>query len=277
MYNKLSTHVSLLFPVYHIMHAIITCAAPNLVGAGCQPLATIHNLLDNYSKTIQIDSADNATGCLRVQVIEDTPVAMSPVTPTLKRVKTIIRLEGLAMLQRRKAHLAQEEIDDSIPLAGLAQASSLKRVRTVNKLEGLGMLERRHDLLAERESGPLAQASSLKRVRTINRLDGLAKLERRKAYIAGEDFTIAFPLTGAVYASTLKRVRTITKSAGLAMLGRWSAVDSDSDSLESEASTLKRVRTINKKAGFKMVERRRNRVVEKTAVQASFAAAQANP
>ena len=205
------------------MHAIITCIAPNLVGAGRQPLSAIHNLPDNYSKTIRIDSADNATGCLRVQVVEDTPVAMSPVPPTLKRVKTINKLEGLAMLERRKAHLAQEEIDDSLPLAGLAHASSLKRVRTVNKLEGLGMLERRHNLLAEQESGPLAQASSLKRVRTINRLDGLSKLERRKARIAGEDFTIAFPLTGAVYASSLKRVRTITKSTGLKILERNTA------------------------------------------------------
>jgi hypothetical protein len=273
MYIKLSTHVSLLFPVYHIMHAIITCAAPNLVGAGRQPLATIHNLPDNYSKTIQIDSADNATGCLRVQVIEGTPVAMSPVPPTLKRVKTIIRLEGLAMLELRKAHLAQEEIDDSLPLAGLAQASSIKRVRTINKLEGLGMLERRHDLLAERESGPLAQALSLKRVRTINRLDGLAKLERRKAHIAGEDFTI---VTGAVYASTLKRVRTITKSTGLAMLGRWSAVDSDSDSLESEASTLKRVRTINKNAGLKILECERARFFAKASGFATAKAEQAS-
>ena len=223
MYIKQSTPVSLLFPVYHIMHAIITCIALNLVGAGRQPLSAIHNLPDNYSKTIRIDSADNATGCLRVQVVEDTPVAMSPVPPTLKRVKTINKLEGLAMLERRKAHLAQEEIDDSLPLAGLAHASSLKRVRTVNKLEGLGMLERRHNLLAEQESGPLAQASSLKRVRTINRLDGLSKLERRKARIAGEDFTIAFPLTGAVYASSLKRVRTITKSTGLKILERNTA------------------------------------------------------
>jgi hypothetical protein len=102
MYIKLSTHVSLLFPVYHIMHAIITCTAPNLVGAGRQPLSAIHNLPDNYSKTIQIDSADNATGCLRVQVVEDTPVAMSPVPPTLKRVNTINRREGLAILERRK-------------------------------------------------------------------------------------------------------------------------------------------------------------------------------
>jgi hypothetical protein len=139
------------------------------------------------------------------------------------------------------------------------------------------MLERRRDLLAEQESGPLALASSLKRVRTINRLHGLAKLERRKAHIAGEDFTIAFPLTGAIYASTLKRVRTITKSAGLAMLGRWSAVDSDSDSLESEASTLKRVRTINKNAGLKILECERARFFAKASGFATAKAEQASP
>jgi hypothetical protein len=252
------------------MHAIITCNTPNFVGAGRQPLATIHNLPDNYSKTIQIDCVDDAPGCLRGQVV-DTPVATSPVPgPALKRVRTINRHEGLAMLEGRKVHLAQQEIVLSLQVAGLAQASSLKRVRTVNKLEGLGMIERRNALLAERESGSLAQASSLKRVRTINRLDGLAKLERRKAHLAGKDFTIAFPLTGVVYASTLKRVRTINKSAGLAMLRRRSAEDSDADSLvlaESEASTLKRVRTIIKRAGLEILEARKS-------IQAHFAAAQ---
>ena len=257
------THVSRLFPVYHIMHAIITCNTPNFVGAGRQPFAAIHNLPDNYSRTIQIDCVDDAPGCLRAQVI-DTPVATSPV-PALKRVRTINRHEGLAMLEGRKVHLAQEEI------ASLAQVSSLKRVRTVNKLEGLGMIERRNALVAERESGSLAQASSLKRVRTINRLDGLAKLERRKAHLTGEDFTIAFPLTGAIHPSNLKRVRTITKSSGLAMLGRRSAEDSDTDSLvlaESEASALKRVRTINKRAGLEILKTRKT-------IQAHFAAAQA--
>jgi hypothetical protein len=250
------------------MHAIIACIAPNFVGAGRQPLTAIHNLPDNYSKTIQIDCVDDAPGCLRAQVV-DTPVATSPV-PALKRVRTINRHEGLAMLERRKAHIAQEEIVLSLQLTGLAQASSLKRVRTINKLEGLGMIERRNALLAERESGSLAQASSLKRVRTINRLDGLAKLERRKAHLTGEDFTIAFPLTGAVYASKLKRVRTINKSSGLAMLGRRSAEDSDADSLvlaESGASILKRVRTINKRVGLKILESRK-------IIQAYFAMAQ---
>ena len=262
------------------MHAIITCTAPNSVGAGRQPLAAIHNLPDNYSTTIKIDCADNATGRLCVQAIEDTPAATSPVPSTLKRAKAINWREGLAILERRrKAHLrAREENSDSLPIAGLDQTSSLKRVRTINKLEGLGMLERRNAVLAERESGSplLAQASSLKRVRTINRLDGLSKLERRKAHIAGEDFTIACPLTGAIYGSTLKRVRTITKSAGLAMLGRRSAEDFDADSLviaESEASTLKRVRTINKKAGLKILERR-TCVFERMPVQDSFAASQ---
>ncbi|KAF8734988.1 hypothetical protein AX14_002952 [Amanita brunnescens Koide BX004] len=256
------------------MHAIITCTttAPNFVDAGRQPLAAIHNL---PAKTIQIDCADDATGSLCVQDIEDMPVAMSPVPPTLKRVKAVNRREGLAMLKRRKAHLAQEEIADSLPIAGLAQASSLKRVRTVNKLEGLGMLERRNALLTERESGSLSQASSLKRVRTINRLDGLAKLERRKAHITGEDFTIVFPLTGAVYASTLRRVRTITKSAGLAMLGRHSVEDASSLVIAgSEASTLKRVRTINKRAGLKILECRKARFFEHTSIQAHSAAAQ---
>ena len=251
------------------MHAIIACNAPNFVDAGRQPLAAIHNLPDNYSRTIQINCVDDAPGYLRAQVV-DTPVATSPVS-ALKRVRTINRHKGLAMLEGRKVHLAQEEIVLSLQVAGLTQASSLKRVRTVNKLEGLGMIERRNALIAGRESESLAQASSLKRVRTINRLDGLAKLERRKAHLTGEDFTIVFPLTGAIHASTLKRVRTITKSSGLAMLGRRSAEDSDADSLvlaESEASTLKRVRTINKRAGLEILE------IRKT-IQAHFAAAQA--
>ena len=124
------------------MHAIITWTGPNFVGAGLQPLAAIHNLPDIISKTIQIVSADNAAGCLRVQVIEDTQAAMSPVPPTLERAETLNGRKDLIMLKRRKAHLAQEEIYDSLPIAGLAQASSLERVRTVNKLEGPGMLER---------------------------------------------------------------------------------------------------------------------------------------
>ncbi|KAF8720841.1 hypothetical protein AX14_010673 [Amanita brunnescens Koide BX004] len=253
------------------MHAIIACNVPNFVGAGRQPLSAIHNLPDSYSKTIQIDYADDAIGCLRV---EDTPVATSPVPPTLKRVTTINKLEGIAMLERRKARLAQEEIVLSFRLDGLAQASSLKRVRTINKLEGLGIIERRNDLVAERESGSLAQASSLKRVRTINRLDGLAKLERRKAHISGEDFTIAFPLTGAVHASTLKRVRTINKSAGLAMLGRRFAEDFDANSAKSEACTLKRVRTINKQRGLKILECRKTCVFEDASIQAYSTMAQ---
>ena len=223
------------------MHAIIAFNAPNFVGAGRQPLAAIHNLPDNYPKPIRIDCVDDALGCLRVQDI-DAPVATSPVPA-----------------------LAQEDI-----VLSLQMMASLKRVRTVNKLEGLGMIERRNTRIAEKESGPLAQASSLKRVRTINRLDGLSKLERRKAHLAGDDFTIARPLTGAVYASKLKRVRTINKSSGLAMLGRRSAGDSDAVLAESEVSTLKRVRTINKRAGLKILECRK-------AIQALFAAAQTSP
>lgn len=195
VYLKLPRRVSLFFPVNHIlhtMHAIITCIAPKFADAGRQPLIAIHNLADDYSKAIQITVTDDVAGCLCVQVInpaEDSPVITSPVpVPNLKRVRTINKLEGLAMLERRNAHLAQEE---SRPMTGLTPASSLKRVRTVNKLEGLAMLERRKALLAEQESSSgdvPAQASSLKRVRTINRLDGLAKLVRRKAHIAGKDF-----------------------------------------------------------------------------------------
>ena len=83
------------------------------------------------------DRAENATGFFSIQVVEDTPVTTLPVLPTLKRVKTVNRREGLAMLERRKARLAQEEIPFSLPLAGPAQASSPKRVRTINKREGL--------------------------------------------------------------------------------------------------------------------------------------------
>ena len=233
------------------MHAIITSNAPHFVGAGRQPLAAIHNLPDNYSQTIRVDIVYRY-----VQVI-GAPVAPSPV-PALKRVRTVNRHDGLAMLERRKAHLAHD---------GLAQASSLERARTANKLEGL--TERRNALLSEGECGSLTRDSSLERVRTINRLDGLAKLERRKARCAGEDFSTAFPLTGAVHASNLRRVLTINKSSGLAMLGRRSARDSDAGSLVlavSEASTLKRVRTINKWAGLKILECRKT-------TQAHFAAA----
>jgi hypothetical protein len=155
---------------------------------------------------------------------------------SLKRVRTVNKLEGLGMIERRNDLLAGRES------GSLAQA----------------------------------QASSLKRVRTINRLDGLVKLERRKAHLAGEDFTIAFPLTGAVYASKLKRVRTIIKSSGLAMLRRRSAKDSGADSLvlaESGASTLKRVRTINRRAGLKILECRKTIQAHFAAVQEAQASA----
>ncbi len=249
------------------MHAIITCIALNFADAGRQPLTAIHNLADDYSKAIKITVTDDVAGCLCVQVInpaEDSPLATSPVpVSNLKRVRTINKLEGLAMLERRNAHLAQEESESAVSRS-MTGVSSLKRVRTVNKLEGLAMLERRKALLAEQESSGNvpAQASSLKRVRTINRLDGLAKLERRKAHLAGEDFTIPHPLTGAVHASTLKRVRTIIKSAGLALLARRSAEDSGADSLvlsESDVSTLGGVRTINKLAGLNILQRRKAR------------------
>ena len=99
------------------MHAIITSTAPIFVGAGRQPFTAIHNLPDNYSKTIQIDCIDDAPGHLRVQVM-DTPVATSPV-PALKRVRTINRREGLAMLVRRNGHLALEDIVLSTQMASL--------------------------------------------------------------------------------------------------------------------------------------------------------------
>ena len=123
------------------MHAIIICDTPNFVGAGRQPLAAIHNLPDNYSKSSQIDCVD------------DAPV------PAQKRVRTINRREGLAMLEGRKEGSSRSRGNRSF--SGLAQAPSLKRVRTINQLEGLGMIERRNTLLAERESGSWAQASSL--------------------------------------------------------------------------------------------------------------------
>ena len=187
---------------------------------------------------------------------------------TLKNVRTINRCEGLAILERhQKAHLAQEEMADSLLITGL---------ETINKVEGLRMLEHRNTVLAEWESGSVALAlgSSLKCIRTINRLDGLSKLACRKAHIAGEDLTIAFPLTGAVCAPTLKHVCMITKSAGWVMLGCCSAEDSDADSLvvaESGASNLKHMRTINKKACLEIF----NHWVctfERMSIQASFTA-----
>jgi hypothetical protein len=232
--------------------------AATFADAGRLPFTPIQNL-PNYSfKVTYIEVADDLVGSTHdVHAINSagkSPVTTSPAPlSTLKRVKTINRLEGLAMLERRKAHLAQGEFTVALPMAGLvSQASTLKRVRTVNKLEGLGMLECRR---ARLDNGSLAaggfqaQGSSLQRVRTINRLDGLAKLERRKA-------TIAFPLTGPSHtSSSLKRVRTVIKSAGLAMLGRRS--DAGSIVLaESDASTLRRVRTINKRTGQDILERR---------------------
>ncbi|KAF8705665.1 hypothetical protein AX14_013831 [Amanita brunnescens Koide BX004] len=255
----------------HTMHAINTCNAAIFTDAGRQPFTAIQNLPNYSTKRIHIEADDIAGSLGGVQAVnsaENTPVATSPVlVPTLKRVKTINRLEGLAMLERRKARLVQ----DTATLA--SRASTLKRVRTVNRLEGLAMLERRRPELEDgslASGGSRAQGSTLKRVRTINRLDGLAKLERRNAHIAREDFTIAFPLAGLIWrASTLKRVRTINKSAGLAMLGRRSAEDSDADSIvlaESDSSTLKRVRTVNMRAGQHILERRRARIFEKSSL-----------
>ena len=97
---KPPTHVLLFFPFY-IMHAIIICDTPNFVGAGRQPLAAIHNLPDNYSKSSQIDCVD------------DAPV------PAQKRVRTINRREGLAMLEGRKEGSSRSRGNRSF--SGLAQ------------------------------------------------------------------------------------------------------------------------------------------------------------
>ena len=197
------------------MHAIITGNAATFTDAGRLPFTAIQNLPNYFFDVIHFEVADDLVGCAgdghAINLTENAPVATLPLPlSTLKRVKTINRLEGLAMLERRKTHLAQGDFTVALPVADLAnQAPTPKRVRTVNKLEGLGMLERRR---ARTEDGSLtaggfqAQDSSIRRVRSINRLDGLAKLERRKAYINQEDFTLTFPLTGFVHASsTLKR------------------------------------------------------------------------
>ena len=196
------------------MHAIITGNAATFTDAGRLPFTAIQNLPNYFFDVIHFEVADDLVGCAgdghAINLTENAPVATLPgPLSTLKRVKTINRLEGRAMLERMKAHLVQGEFTVALPTAGLAnQASTLKHVGTANKLEGLGMLERRR----ARPGGSLtaggfqAQDSSIRRVRSINRLDGLAKLERRKAYINQEDFTLTFPLTGFVHASsTLKR------------------------------------------------------------------------
>ena len=254
------------------MHAVITNTVATFTDAGRLPFTAIQNLPNYFFKDIHIEVADDLVGCAHgghtISSAENSPVATLPVPlSTLKRIKTINRLEGLTMLERRKALLAKGEGESTValPTAGLAsQASTLKRVRTINKLEGLGILERRRAKLEDGSvtaGGLQALVPSLQRVRTINRLDGLAKLERRKAHMAQEDFTIALPLTGLIQVfNTLKRVRTINKSAGLAILGRRSSGGSDGDSIvlaESAASTLRRIRTINRRAGQDILERRR--------------------
>jgi hypothetical protein len=122
------------------MHAIITCNALNFTVDAGRRFSEIQNLPNYFS----IEVSDKILGFLdsvQVNSPENSQVAQS--VSTLEHVKTINRLEGLAMLEGRKAHLAQEEPTIAVPLAGLAPISNLKHVKTVNRLEGLAMLERR--------------------------------------------------------------------------------------------------------------------------------------
>ena len=223
----------------------------SLVGAGRQPLAPIHNRSSN------IDVADDLKGLLDLQVADaiETPVATSPVpVPVLRRVRTINRLEGLSILERRNAHLAREDFIITFPLADHVQDPSLKRVRTINKQEGLTMLERRRARFTEGSATSAAQTSSLKRVRTINKQEGLAMLECRRARFTEDS------ATSLAQTSSLKRVRTINKQEGLAMLEcRRARFTEDSATSVAQTSSLKRVRTINKQEGLTMLERRRAR------------------
>ena len=141
------------------MHAIIICNTPSFVGAGRQLLAAIHNLpviIPNLAKLIVLTMLQ-----VVFTIRSSTPrlPRRQCLVPAQKRVRTINRREGLAMLEGRKEGSSRSRGNRSF--SGLAQAPSLKRVRTINQLEGLGMIECQNTLLAERESGSWAQALSL--------------------------------------------------------------------------------------------------------------------
>lgn len=139
------------------MHTIITSNAAIFTDASRLPFTTAIPNLPNYS-IIHIEVADDLVGRTHdihaINSAGNTPVATLPVpSSTLKRVKTTNKLQGLALLEHRKARLAQMEFTIALPMTSLAsQASTLKRIRTVNKLEGLGTLERRR---AKLEDGSL--------------------------------------------------------------------------------------------------------------------------
>ena len=66
----------------------------------------------------------------------------------LKRIRTINKSAGLAMLARRFA----EDLDARLPVVAQSKASMLKRVRTINKQEGLKILKCRKNRVSENAS-----------------------------------------------------------------------------------------------------------------------------
>ena len=269
----------------------------SIVGAGRQPLAPIHNRSSNI---LHIDVADDLKGLLDLQVADviETPVATSPVlVPVLRRVRTINRLEGLSILERRNAHLAREDFIITFPLADRVQDSSLKRVRTINKQEGLTVLERRRARFTGELATSVAQASSLKRVRTINKLAGMVRLEkrkRRKAYIGNvnadnmdvpEDGEIAYAMWMKLKEARLARQNSVAtqskaslarssivgKLEGLVTVGRRVArFAKDLVDGRPQGCIFEYVRTINKLAGLEKSERRKAQVIVKQSVRTYF-------
>lgn len=97
----------------------LSCCRPTLV----VNLLPQPNLLNYSAKLIQTE-ADDVVDCLdgvqAVNSAENTPVAMSPVPVSTLECVQINRLESLAMIERRKALLAQEGFVGTLPMVGLA-------------------------------------------------------------------------------------------------------------------------------------------------------------
>ncbi|KAF8880656.1 hypothetical protein BD779DRAFT_1473768 [Infundibulicybe gibba] len=93
---------------------------------------------------------------------------------SLKRVRTITKAQGQAIIQRRSNSRPSSPSDN-------ASVRSLKRVRTITKLVGRSILQRRSNSRSPSPSdcGSDASGGSLQRVRTITKARGQAIAQRR--------------------------------------------------------------------------------------------------
>ncbi|KAF8876658.1 hypothetical protein BD779DRAFT_155503 [Infundibulicybe gibba] len=120
---------------------------------------------------------NNSTVVSTLQIPSSCPIHRQGSARSLKRVLTITKTQGQAIIERRGDSRSSSPSD----CRSNASVGSLRRVRTITKAMGQVILRRRSNSRSPSPSdcGSSASSRSLERVRTITKVRGQAIVQRR--------------------------------------------------------------------------------------------------